>query len=711
MDTLRGQFDPADFSDDLSEFELADDYGSPEPPPSPIGQDERRMQVRAYNHWAGLLGNKNFPSIEDLEPESLTDFGPFSVLLEFTDGIEDPAIRFVGKELADECGTANGIERLSDVPARSLLSRITDHYLQILANQAPIGFEAEFVNQREATILYRGILLPYSSNDETIDFIYGVINWKEMADQQTTDELILEVDQTLEELTLEEVVEDTEEDNILDLGDFSAAEVAEEAPVEPVETKDAMPRPSFGSLLTPEGFDDDDEDDEDSYLPAGWSLSDPNNIDDDAEYADDSADVYDDDYDPDSEDDETELGLTRLVEEEFERSGRQPIDIDELGIEGDAIDPEAGSANAHDIAHEEFASEYAPIDDAEELEPAAEEDSFDLTEDFAETDQDSLEGRVGEDTIDGEILSEDSFVEESREEESLAVEEPTEEAHMSVDDFFVEHSVESESTEADAEQDSIEPEPIEAEVEAEEAGFETDEAAAPEEPLELAEIAEVAPPALADEPEIALEPAADAGDGLYDCLADARELAQTASNAEDRSRVALYAAVGRAYDVSLAAIDAPEDYDELLEENGLTVQDRAPMTPVVKLVFGADYDKTRITEYASALTHAHRMGISRGKLGTYLSEYDGGLKGVVNAERRLRREESGKPVAEKDEVRASLARKLRAIEGTDLADIPVEGSEFALVMIRRTEDGDIVVLGEIDDDIAFIERAGRKIIG
>ena len=31
---------------------------------------------------------------------------------------------------------------LSDVPPRSLLSRITDHYLQIMANQAPIGFEA-----------------------------------------------------------------------------------------------------------------------------------------------------------------------------------------------------------------------------------------------------------------------------------------------------------------------------------------------------------------------------------------------------------------------------------------------------------------------------------------------------------------------------------------------------------------------------------------
>ena len=67
---------------------------------------------------------------------------------------------------------------IADVPSRSLLSRLTDHYMQIIANRAPVGFEAEFVNQRSVNICYRGILMPFSSDGETIDFIYGVINWK-----------------------------------------------------------------------------------------------------------------------------------------------------------------------------------------------------------------------------------------------------------------------------------------------------------------------------------------------------------------------------------------------------------------------------------------------------------------------------------------------------------------------------------------------------
>jgi len=192
MDTYRGW--PGDDREPVEHESLIDptfDGGAVEAP-SPVGQDERRMQVRAYNFWAGLLADRNFPSIEDLDPDALPDFGPYSVLLDFTAGIEDPAIPFLGDKLAGECGTQGEIHTLADVPSRSLLSRITDHYMQILANQAPIGFEAEFVNQRGQTILYRGILLPFSSDDDTIDFIYGVINWKELADQLTTDELMLE---------------------------------------------------------------------------------------------------------------------------------------------------------------------------------------------------------------------------------------------------------------------------------------------------------------------------------------------------------------------------------------------------------------------------------------------------------------------------------------------------------------------------------------
>ncbi len=160
----------------------------------PFGSDERRMQVRAYNLWISLLRGHSCPSIDDLDPAGIADFGPNSVLLDFTGGTDDPLIRFLGHALRAESGADSSFVRLSEVPARSLLSRLTDHYLQIIANRAPIGFEAEFVGSRGHPMMYRGILMPFSSDGATIDYLYGVINWKEIVDPTTQSRLIAELE-------------------------------------------------------------------------------------------------------------------------------------------------------------------------------------------------------------------------------------------------------------------------------------------------------------------------------------------------------------------------------------------------------------------------------------------------------------------------------------------------------------------------------------
>ena len=135
------------------------------------------------------------------------------------------------------------------------------------------------------------------------------------------------------------------------------------------------------------------------------------------------------------------------------------------------------------------------------------------------------------------------------------------------------------------------------------------------------------------------------------------------------------------------------------------------MTPVVKLVFGADYDKTRLTEYAAVLPHAHRVGVERGRLVEFLRAAEGGLKGVVQAERRARKEEQGKPVEDDGTgIRPALAKKLRKLETAELSDVALDGPEFALVMVRRTEDGELVVVGELAEDRVLLEKAARKLL-
>ena len=198
---------------------------------------------------------------------------------------------------------------------------------------------------------------------------------------------------------------------------------------------------------------------------------------------------------------------------------------------------------------------------------------------------------------------------------------------------------------------------------------------------------------------------------LADWLASARELAHAAQESDHRSRQSLYAAIGRAYDFSLAAAADPEGYTELVADAGLTIQDRAPMTPLVKLVFGANYDKTRLTEYAAVLSHAARLGLESGTLESWLLQATGGLKAVVQSERQMRREESGAPQGEKRSPRERLARKLRKLETRPLGEVDPQGSEFTLLVARRLPDGEVVFLGEVAEDMALLERAARKLIG
>ncbi|PEQ12201.1 hypothetical protein B2G71_13800 [Novosphingobium sp. PC22D] len=451
MDTLRGPF--ADHDGPSNEASGLEDDSIAGSPPAPIAQDERRMQVRAYNFWASLLDDCHFPRIETLQPETLDEFGPYSVLLDFTRGIDNPEVSFLGDRLASECGAQGVIRALSDVPSRSLLSRITDHYMQILANQAPIGFEAEFVNQRGITILYRGILLPFSSDDATIDYIYGVINWKELADQQATDELMLEMDQTLEPMPLRR-------HDPLQLTDWA------DGPAE------------FAA-----GPDQDE-------MACGLSFGGP-----------------------------------------------------EL--------PAGASENIPDA--------------------------------------------------------------------SAMV--------------------------------------------------------------------------------------------LADWLHAARALAAEAQSSEDRSRHALYAALGRAHDFALAAAEAPAEFAAMVEDAGLTVQERAPLTPLVKLVFGAHYDKTRLTEYATAIGHAQRLGLERGSFGDYLGQAPGGLKAIVAEERRLRRAEAGRDATPNREPREALLRRLRDTAPMAIDALSGEGEEFTLLVARRLDSGEVVLVGEVADDPALFERAARKLLG
>jgi len=404
--------------------------------------DVHHMQVRALNYWAGLLEDGGIPSIESLSPESDPDLGPYSVLLDFTRGIEGPAITYLGQKLAEQWSVDRKIPSLEQVPEGSFLRRLVDLGVAVLQSRAPRDFKADDAQHDGAPAGYRGILLPFCSGGDAADFVYAVVNWDAPeAEQAPADILLLD----------QEAPEGETSSIAADLGTAAGEAIASAAPA--------------------------------SFMLAPGSRA-------------------------------------------------------------------AAGADAH--------------------------------------------------------------------------------------------------------------------------------------------IHRVA---------------------LAEWLAEARQFADVAVRGEERSRKSLYRAISHAYDFSLEASERPDDFVNLACEAGIRIQGRAPMTAVAKLVFGSAYDKTRLTEFATALGHAHRIGVRRGTFGAFLERTEGGLKSIVAAERRLRREEKGESVRSADRPRPELAARLRQLVPLAITDLALQGDEFTLVMAHRSPEGGVVILGEVPRDIALIERAARKLIG
>lgn len=160
--------------------------------PLSILQSERRVHVRAYNRWARLRGGRAFPAPGDLSAPELAEFLPRAVILRYPAGdaaASEPEILYIGRTLRAEAGLdAAARPAIADIPPGSLVQRMTARHADIAGHRAPVGIEAEYVGAYGEATLYRGVMLPFSTDGVAIDHVCGIVNWKlAAADDVTAD--------------------------------------------------------------------------------------------------------------------------------------------------------------------------------------------------------------------------------------------------------------------------------------------------------------------------------------------------------------------------------------------------------------------------------------------------------------------------------------------------------------------------------------------
>ena len=203
---------------------------------------------------------------------------------------------------------------------------------------------------------------------------------------------------------------------------------------------------------------------------------------------------------------------------------------------------------------------------------------------------------------------------------------------------------EPEIEETTAEEPEVD-EPVAEESEAEEAIAEEPAAEEPEIDEPVAEEPEIEEPQVeepvvaeqpeepAEQPEQTEQPSGETEGPLQDKLTQVRAMADEARLAKLRANSALYEGLSAAYDFALDAEEAPEEYLRLVEAQGLKIQLRSPMKPVVKLAFAGMCDEATIKQLEAVLAWAFDQELPRGGLAQEI-ESAGGIAGVLGGEKK-----------------------------------------------------------------------------
>jgi hypothetical protein len=114
-------------------------------------------------------------------------------------------------------------------------------------------------------------------------------------------------------------------------------------------------------------------------------------------------------------------------------------------------------------------------------------------------------------------------------------------------------------------------------------------------------------------------------------LTEVRAKADEARAAKLRANAALYEGLSAAYDFALDAEENAEEYLKLVEAQGLKIQLRSPMKPVVKLAFDGLCDDATIAQLEAVLAWALKHDLPRGTLAERIEE-EGGLGSILNGQ-------------------------------------------------------------------------------
>ncbi len=140
-------------------------------PASPIPEGkEKRLIWRLLNYWEQQRGDRDYPSLADIDPTAIGEIWPYCFLLDVEHYRTFPYFQYLGPSIAKYSGIFLGGQRDWSF---TLLKKAVYHFREALERGAPVLVEEELTQYDNRKLLLRSVLLPLSDDQETIDHLLG----------------------------------------------------------------------------------------------------------------------------------------------------------------------------------------------------------------------------------------------------------------------------------------------------------------------------------------------------------------------------------------------------------------------------------------------------------------------------------------------------------------------------------------------------------
>ncbi|MFQ5959329.1 MAG: PAS domain-containing protein [Alphaproteobacteria bacterium] len=138
------------------------------------------MVRRLWFYWERIRLGRPLPAMRDVDPQRLPVDWSECFVVPIAEGGGEPRFEYVGDSLIVDCGQDPTNRPVSSVPADTLLGRSTGCLAEAVTRRAPVIVEGRFRHTAGDDVLLRGIVLPFSRDRKTIDYLLGATSCRRL---------------------------------------------------------------------------------------------------------------------------------------------------------------------------------------------------------------------------------------------------------------------------------------------------------------------------------------------------------------------------------------------------------------------------------------------------------------------------------------------------------------------------------------------------